>query len=287
MRQRQQTITRFTTIAISVALIILLAIGTAGSQAHATPWAGAQQMATPTGTTPTSPEKTRLEVEKLGYEVEKAKQDAIKARNENSGGPVGSWLRSSMGTIATALATVLVGLIGLRRYFAEKGTEAEKRADERFQDVVEGLASTEPSKQLGAAVGLSAFLGPHNERFYAQIRDLAVAYLRQAPTSTEPSAGTDRQLPITQTLATVLARAFPMERNRQPRDYWKTIRGRVTQDVSSVRIVGVRLHGADFRWSWMRETDFTGVGMPPAAHRRGCKSGYAAPGVGGGHRGRQ
>jgi len=32
--------------------------------------------------------------------------------------------------------------------------------------------------------------------------------------------------------------------------------------------------------------DDTGVGMPPLAHRRGCKSRYAATGVGGGHRGR-
>jgi len=35
-----------------------------------------------------------------------------------------------------------------------------------------------------------------------------------------------------------------------------------------------------------RQSQYTGVGMPPLAHRRGCKSRYAATGVGGGHRGR-
>src|SRR5205823_860630 len=62
--------------------------------------------------------------------------------------------------------------------FKDREDERAKRAEERFQKVVEGLGSDKEGAKVGAAIMLRTFLQKGYEQFYEQVFDLAVAHLR-------------------------------------------------------------------------------------------------------------
>ena len=135
---------------------------------------------------------TALNKEKLAQEVEQ-----LKNQNQLD---LFSWLRTNASIFFSTLAVVLGGLFGLWRWsvdrrdaqnkeleaqseaqnkeLIDRKTEREKRAEERFQSVVEGLGSERNEAKVGAAIMLRTFLQPDYEQFYQQSFDLAVAHLR-------------------------------------------------------------------------------------------------------------
>src|SRR6266702_3946523 len=122
-------------------------------------------------TTPTEDATvTALNKEKLAQEVQQLK-------NQNAPDLFG-WLRTNASIFLSTLVVVVGGLIGLWRWFGDRRSEREKRAEERYQSAVEGLGSEREEARIGAAILLRTFLRPGYEQFYTQTFDLAVAHLR-------------------------------------------------------------------------------------------------------------
>src|SRR5204863_715163 len=152
--------------------------------------------------TPTvDPTVTALEKKKLAEEVNNL-------QNQNN------WLWNFGAAIGSTALLVLTGLVGIIRYFADRGaerkkrseeqtrwlqdreSERDKRAEERFQTIVAGLGNEKMEARIGSAIVLRTFLIPSYNQFYSQAFDLSVAYLR-APKSGEPLEDTFRQALIT------------------------------------------------------------------------------------------
>jgi hypothetical protein len=145
---------------------------------------------------------TALNKEKLAQEVQQLK-------NQNAPDPL-SWLRTNAAILVSTLVVVIGGLIGLFRWFGDRRSEREKRAEERFQSAVEGLGSEREEARIGAAILLRTFLRPGYEQFYTQTFDLAVAHLR-LPRTVAPSNDPNAPLPLTtlsQALSVVFMEAF-------------------------------------------------------------------------------
>ncbi len=84
----------------------------------------------------------------------------------------------SIGTILVAAAALIAAWLGWRQWLTTHKDEQEKRAEERFQKVVEGFGGDNEGAKVGAAILLRTFLRPGYEQFYTQTFDLAVANLR-------------------------------------------------------------------------------------------------------------
>ncbi len=125
------------------------------------------------------------------------KQQDEKARRDNSfPWTILNALGGSIGTMLAAAAALIAAWLGWRQWLTnrkdeqdkrdkeqekrreDQHTEQEKRAEERFQRVVEGLGSERMEAKVGAAIMLRTFLQPGYEQFYRQAFDLAVAHLR-------------------------------------------------------------------------------------------------------------
>src|SRR6266487_5169447 len=117
---------------------------------------------------------TLLNKEKLAQEVEQ-----LKNQNEPT---FFDWLRGNASILLSTLLVVGGGVFGLVRYLAERRdaqkrlledrqAEREKRAEERFQAVVEGLGSEREEAKVGAAITLRTFLRPGYEQFYTKVFD--------------------------------------------------------------------------------------------------------------------
>jgi uncharacterized protein YjbI with pentapeptide repeats len=131
--------------------------------------AGAYERASGLATPTVDPTMTALQKEQLAQQVDKLKQDNAWA-----------WLSflSALGPIATIAAGLLAALYSVTTWIRNRQDEQEKRAEERFQSVVEGLGSERTEAKVGAAIMLRTFLQPGYEQFYSQAFDLAVAHLR-------------------------------------------------------------------------------------------------------------
>src|SRR6266704_556419 len=96
-----------------------------------------------TGTVQATPTEdatvTALNKEKLAQEVQQLKNQNEQLKNQN-GPDLFAWLRMNASIFLSTLVVVIGGLIGLGRWLADRRSEREKRAEERFQKVVEGLA---------------------------------------------------------------------------------------------------------------------------------------------------
>jgi hypothetical protein len=85
-----------------------------------------------------------------------------------------------IGAILAAVAAFIVASRGFKQWLGNRQDEQVKRAEERFQKVVEGLGSERVEAKFGAAIMLRTFLQEEQgyEQFYRQAFDLAVAHLR-------------------------------------------------------------------------------------------------------------
>ena len=165
----------------------------------------ASGLATPvTGTVQATPTQdatvTALNKEKLEQEIQQLK-------NQNAPDLFG-WLRTNAAVLLSTLVVVIGGLIGLFRWLGDRRDEREKRAEERFQAVVEGLGSERNEAKIGAAITLRTFLRPGYEQFYRQTFELAVAYLRPVD-RLYPFPPQDIELPMFQQFAQEVVRPHP------------------------------------------------------------------------------
>jgi len=135
-----------------------------------------------------------------------------------------------------------------KRLADERNIDREKRAEERFQAVVEGLGSEREEAKVGAAITLRTFLRPGYEEFYTQTFDLAVAHLR-LPRTPHPPEDPTLPLPLTtlsQALILVFREAYPLARSQSQKDPQSL-------DATGVLLDNAYLWRGDLEQVWMRE----------------------------------
>ena len=125
----------------------------------------------------------------------------------------------------------------------DRKAEREKRSEERFQAVVEGLGSTNSAAQVGAAIMLRTFLRPGYEQFYSQVFDLAVVYLRLRHVDPETAEPLD---PLSQTLIAMFKESFPLAR-----DHLK--QSPQFLDATYIQLDNALMKEADLQYIWMPE----------------------------------
>jgi uncharacterized protein YjbI with pentapeptide repeats len=195
-----------------------------------------------TGTAQVTPTEdatvTALNKEKLEQEVQQLK-------NQNELDLFG-WLRTNAAILLSTLVVVIGGLIGLFRWFGDRRSEREKRAEERFQAAVTGLGDEKEGAKIGAAILLRTFLRPGYEQFYTQTFDLAVANL--CPTiSPNPPEDPEVPLPLTtlrQALIMVFKEAFPCARSQNKGSPQSL-------DANYIQLDNAYLSHADLKQVWM------------------------------------
>jgi hypothetical protein len=185
---------------------------------------------------------------------------------------------SSLGTILVAAAALIAAWLGWRQWLTthqderkkreeeqeQRGkdqlSEQEKRAEERFQKVVEGFGGDNEGAKVGAAILLRTFLRPGYEQFYTQTFDLAVANLRlpRTPHASEDPDGVPYQpkdqespLPLTtlsQALIVVFKEAYPLARNTVIGEREDALQ---SLDATNIQLDNAYLAGADLKQAWM------------------------------------
>jgi Pentapeptide repeats (8 copies) len=190
---------------------------------------------------------TALNKEKLAQEVQQLKNE-----NEPS---FFDWLRGNVSILLLGLGA----LAGFLRWLADRRDardkelkdrqeEREKRAEERFQSIVEGLGNEREEAQVGAAITLRTFLQPIYEQFYRQVFDLTVAHLRLQGRSVPLDGDSNTSLPLSslrQALIVVFKEAFPLARSQNkgsPRYL----------DASRIQLDNAYLREADLKQVWLR-----------------------------------
>jgi len=204
----------------------------------ATPLAGTVQ-ATPTEDATV----TALNKEKLAQEVQQLK-------NQNEPDLLG-WLRTNAAVLISTLVIVIGALIGLFRWFGDRRSEREKRAEERFQKVVEGLAGDNEGAKVGAAILLRTFLRPGYEQFYTQTFDFAVSNLRLRhldPDTPEPLTS------LSQALIIVFKESFRLARERLKQSPQFL-------DSSCIQLDNAHLAEADLQWAWLPEASMRNAAL--------------------------
>jgi Pentapeptide repeats (8 copies) len=172
-----------------------------------------------------------------------------------------NWLWNFGATLLSTLALVTAGVFGIVRWFAdrqaerekqqeaekhlleERRVEREKRDEERFQSIVAGLGSANSAAQVGAAILLRTFLRPGYEKFYSQVFDLAVVYLRLRHVDPEAPEPLDS---LSQALNTVFKESFPLAR-----DYLK--QSPQFLDATYIQLDNALLKEADLQYIYMPE----------------------------------
>src|SRR6266704_1789853 len=248
-------------IAIAGMLLLLAFMGCAPVLAAGT-HERASGLATPvTGTVQATPTEdatvTALNKEKLKQEVQQLK-------NQNEPDFFG-WFRTNSAILLSTLVVVVGGLIGFFRWFRDQRSERDKRAEGRFQAVVEGLGSKEIERQVGAAIMLRTFLQPNRdyEQFYRQTFDLAVTHLRLPHVDPNISVSLDPDDPddhvplgsLNQALITVFKDSFPLARKaligkKKPHYHYKELED---LDASGIRLEYAFLRHTDLEGIWTRD----------------------------------
>ncbi len=268
-------------------MVLLLLLMTWVSLSAVSAHEGTSELATP-GTvtaqaTPTvDATVTTLNKEKLAQEVQQLK-------NQNEPDPLG-WLRTNASILLSTLVVVVGGLFGLWRWrvdrrdaqdkelkgrqdaqdkeLEDRKAEREKRAEERFQSVVEGLGSTSPATQAGAAIMLRTFLQSDYEQFYQQAFDLAVANLRLRHVDPDKPEPLDS---LSQALIMVFKEAFPRARSLYSK-------GPLPLVARGIRLDSAYLEEADLKQVWMpqaflREADLREANLSQATLNQANLSG--------------
>ena len=240
----------------------------------------ASGLATPvTGTVQATP---TLDATVTELNKEKLEQEVQQLKNQNEPDPLG-WLRTNSAILLSTLVVVIGALIGLWRWFGDRRSEREKRAEERFQSAVIGLGDEKEGAEIGAAILLRTFLRPDYKQFYTQTFDLAVANLR-LPRTPHPPEDPNTPLPLTtlsQALITVFKESFPLAR-----DEWIKSRKDEPFDPRSLDATGIQLDNAylreaDLKQAWMRHASLRNVDLrganPREANLRGADLREAYP----------
>lgn len=209
-----------------------------------------------------------------------------KQLQQNNDRGFGAWLWSNAAAIVSSLLSTLVvvggALIGFWQWRVNRDDTRTKESDERreaqdkelrsqteerFKTAVTALGDEKESVQIGGAILLRSFLNEEDKeiygRYYAQIFDLAVAYLRPSNTSllTEdpyriPLSSEDlpAPLPLTpfrQALIVVFREAFPLARQETS----------LSLDATGIQLdhaylANANLKGATIPYSSLRKADF-------------------------------
>jgi uncharacterized protein YjbI with pentapeptide repeats len=198
---------------------------------------------------------------------------------------LGAWVWNNAAAIVASFLSTLVVVIGALIAFWQWRTnrndtltkesndrkEAQDKdlrtqAEERFQAAVTALGSENEATQVGGAILLRSFLHEEDKnlygRYYTQIFDLAVAYLRvtrppiELPLPGQPT-NPSRPLfppfptPLGQALAVVFKEAFPLAKNQQKMHHPSFL------DATSIEL----------DWAYLKEAKLIQVWMP-SAHLR-------------------
>ncbi len=183
------------------------------------------------------------------------------------------WLYNGSAALIAAITAIVVASIGLYQWRGNQNAERKKevtaqdkelrdRAEERFKTAITALGDKNEATQVGGAILLRSFLNKEDEaiyeRYYMQIFDLAVAYLRflsthQAaedpdgvPTSSKDPNNPLPLTPLRQTLIIVFKESFPLVRKRL---------GPSTEflDASCILLDNAHLADADLQQGWFPE----------------------------------
>jgi len=130
--------------------------------------------------------------------------------------------------------------------------DLKDKAEERFKAAVAALGDEKEGTQVGGAILLRSFLHEEDkaiyERYYTQVFDLAVAYLR-LPRTPNPPEDPNTPLPLTtlsRALIVVFKEAFPLARS-QNKGHPQSL------DASTIRLDNAFLSEADLNQVWMRK----------------------------------
>jgi Pentapeptide repeats (8 copies) len=194
--------------------------------------------------------------------------------NERS---LNAWLWNNGAAILSSFLSILVivggALFGFRRWRVDRRDAQNKdlraQAEERLKTAVAALGDENEAIQVGGAILLRSFLNPDDEeiygRYYTQIFDLAVAYLRPSSTS-QPSEDSDvishqpedpnTALPLTtlrQALIVAFEEALPLVRNKLIADKAERESAGALHslDATNIQLDNAFLWKADLKQAWM------------------------------------
>ncbi len=212
-------------------------------------------------TTPTmDPTMTALQKEQLTLQINQLQNQK-------------SWLENNSTALIAAVVTVVVALFGISQWAINRRDERRKeiaaqdkdlraQAEERFQTAVTALGAEKESVQVDGAILLRSFLNINDEkiygRYYTQVFDLAVAYLRLSSTSqTSEDASAPLPLsPLRQALIVVFREAFPLARDERKRALSPSPFYPRILDASRIKLDNTNLAHADLNDAWLLEANF-------------------------------
>jgi uncharacterized protein YjbI with pentapeptide repeats len=200
---------------------------------------------------------TALNKEKLAQEV----QQLQKQNNLWQ-----SWLFNGSTAFIAAFATLAVAFFGLYQWRGNRNDERQKereaqakdlkdKAEERFKIAVTGLGDEKEGAKIGGAILLRSFLNEDDKgykRYYSQIFDLAVAYLR-FPRAAHPPEDPTTPLPLTtlsQALIVTFKEAFPRARDELLKEQNTQFHPQ-SLDATDIQLDNAYLKRADLRLAWM------------------------------------
>lgn len=185
-----------------------------------------------------------------------------------------NWFANTSTALIAAVATVIVALFGIsqwainrrderRKEIAAQDKELRDRAEERFKAAVAALGDGNEATQVGGAILLRSFLHEEDkklyERYYAQIFDLAVAYLR--PSNEAQPSRDSVPMPLTSlrhALVVVLQESYPLVRDALMNQKKSKFDPRFL-NASSICLDGAYLVESDLNRIWMADASLIDV----------------------------
>lgn len=199
---------------------------------------------------------TALAKEQLALQVQQL-QNQQKDQN--------NWFANNSTAIIAAITAIVVAFIGFTQWTGNRRDERQKeiaaqdkdgraQAEERFKAAITALGDEKEGTQVGGAILLRSFLHEEDKklygRYYAQIFDLTVTYLRPSP-PVDPTVSLPLT-PVRQALIAVFQEIFPLARNRLGQENFSfNVR---SLDASHIRLDGATLTMSDLSYIWMRES---------------------------------
>ena len=180
-------------IALAGLLLLLLVLMVWVPISAAGAYEGASGLATPV--TETVQEMPAVDATVTALSKEQLTLQVKQLQNQNN------WLVNNSTALIAAFVTIVVALFGIYQWAGNRKDDRQKESDaqdkdlkaqaeERFKTAVAALGDEKEGTQVGGAILLRSFLNKDDkdiyERYYTQVFDLAVAYLRFPRTSNPP-----------------------------------------------------------------------------------------------------